>query len=270
MRNIFLILIVLCAPMLRAQTLPIEARVKQYCDARNYNSAISVLQGELTRSGSSPALYCNLGNVYYMAGNFGAATLNYSRALRLDPRNAQALNNLKVVRAQVQQLNEAECGDRNLDVSPASPDVMQSIGAWIASRGSNFWCVLSIVLFVLCITAVAIYLLVANVAVRKWGFFGAGALLLFSGISLGCSAVARNAVRSTGKAVVMTPTVTLKSNFAQESKDVAAPITGGTEVTVTDRRTDAAGTQWVRVYLNADYAGWLHAADVEVISVPGL
>jgi len=47
----------------------------------------------------SAALYINLGNAYFLAGEHGHAVLNYQQALRLDPTQADALHNLHYLRS---------------------------------------------------------------------------------------------------------------------------------------------------------------------------
>lgn len=47
---------------------------------------------------SSP-LYYNIGNTYFKLGNLGRSILNYERAARLDPRNADVLTNLALARS---------------------------------------------------------------------------------------------------------------------------------------------------------------------------
>ncbi|MEO1857308.1 MAG: tetratricopeptide repeat protein [Rubritalea sp.] len=47
----------------------------------------------------SAALYINLGNVHFLSGEHGHAVLNYQRALRIDPTQADALHNLHYLRS---------------------------------------------------------------------------------------------------------------------------------------------------------------------------
>ncbi len=47
----------------------------------------------------SAALYINLGNAYFLAGEHGHAVLNYQQALRLDPTQPDALHNLGYLRS---------------------------------------------------------------------------------------------------------------------------------------------------------------------------
>ncbi|MBV9080337.1 MAG: tetratricopeptide repeat protein, partial [Elusimicrobia bacterium] len=56
----------------------------------------------LTRLGfGGPALYYNLGNVYYRKGDRGHAVLWYERAARLDPRDSDVQFNLALARSHI-------------------------------------------------------------------------------------------------------------------------------------------------------------------------
>lgn len=236
---------------------------------KNYDMAIALLQEQLAQEGSSASIYYDLGNLYYKAGNWGAAVLNYSRALRLDPSDAMARNNLMVVQNDVQKLNEVLCGDKNLDPSPASTSAFGTLLDSIVNRGSNFWTVLSLVIFFMAVLAAAGYLFFHGVLLRKCGFFGCGILLLLSIISLICAYVARNRVLSADAGVVMVKEMQLYSAASDDSKLVAAPVCSGTEVRITGYKTNA-GDKWAQVFINSDYVGWVPASDIEVITLPGL
>src|SRR4051794_31580274 len=60
---------------------------------------------ELVRSGeTSAALFYNLANAYYRAGDSGHAILNYQRALALEPHHPEAEANLRLVRDKARAL----------------------------------------------------------------------------------------------------------------------------------------------------------------------
>ena len=97
--------------------------------ARHYESLVS-------SGASSPSLFYNLGNAYYRGGNIGKAVLNYERALKLDPSDADARHNLELARA------------HTLDKIDNVPEFI--LFSWIknlkASLSSNTWAVISLVL----------------------------------------------------------------------------------------------------------------------------
>ncbi|MCK4546863.1 MAG: tetratricopeptide repeat protein [Candidatus Eisenbacteria sp.] len=66
-----------------------------------YPQAIEIYRGILDGGLRSADLYYNLGNAYMKAGQLGWAVLNYERALRLNPRDADIQSNLEYTRARM-------------------------------------------------------------------------------------------------------------------------------------------------------------------------
>lgn len=263
---LLLLLIVAISPALAAD---INKEVADALKAKNYDKAITDLQSEMAR-GSSTELYYDLGNVYYAAGNYGAAVLNYERALRLDPHNSQAKNNLAYTQNEVVKLNEALRGDRNIDPYPAAPSALHALKLFVITPGSDFWCVVSIALFLLAVISFAVYLLVQPVKVRKITFFGSGILVILAAVSLCFSFVSRSAMLSKDEVVIMAAQVNLKSAPGAKGKDVAAPIVSGTVLKLIGQPKKTDGAEWINVSLNGDYTGWLQLSDAEIITVPEL
>lgn len=268
MRNIFLV-IALCVIAFFHAVAETESEARKLYESKDYMGAISLMQKELTTKGASPELYFDLGNVYYKAGNYGAAVLNYERALCLDPSMDQAANNLAVATDDVLRINESLTGDRSLDPVAAAPTALHSLSMMITSLGSNFWCVTSVILFILAVAAVIIYVFCKGVMIRKFGFFGGGIILVLSVIALIFSFMARADVLDGDKAVIMSREAHMRVAPSSASKEVAAPLANGTLVKRLEERKGEDGENWTLVYLNADYTGWLPSADIEKIAVPG-
>ena len=267
MRYIIAFLISLSFCMAKADAV---GDARKFADARNYNAAISLLNEEISRGGASSGLYYDLGVVYNKSGNLGASALNFAKALRLDPSNKEAKNNSLVVAADVQRLNESLTGDKNLDPTPQISGAGEKISGALAACGSNFWCVLAIVTFIIGISAIGVYFLSAGVTVRKIGFFGGIAVILLSCVLFIFALVARNSQLATDRAVIMSAQVQLKSAPGENGKDIAAPLAGGTLVKVVSTRQMDDKTQWAEVFLNTDYNGWIPASDLEIINIPGM
>jgi len=75
----------------------------------NFENAIKGYEALAQARQFSANLFYNLGNAYFRAGDFGAAILNYERALALDRHHAEADANLRIVRDET----------RALELSPA-------------------------------------------------------------------------------------------------------------------------------------------------------
>lgn len=68
----------------------------------DYETAIGLYE-TLAANGAPDALYYNLGNAYFKSGRIGKAILNYERARRLAPRDADVRHNLRYLRALVKE-----------------------------------------------------------------------------------------------------------------------------------------------------------------------
>lgn len=264
MKQLCLLIISLCTLTANGNVVD-EAR--KFCDARDYNAAVSVINEQISREGASSGLFYDLGVIYYKAGNHGAAALNFGKALRMDPSNSAAKNNSMVVAAEVQQLNESLTGDRNLDPAPQIPGVVERLSQFIVARGSNFWCIIAISVFIIGVAGIGLYLLVESVPLRKTGFFGGIGMIILAGLLFMSSISARRAQLSRDEAVIMVSQAQLKSQPDASAKDVAAPLSGGTIVKILSAKTAPDKTEWVYVFLNTDYSGWLRLSDIENISV---
>ena len=72
----------------------------------NYREAISLYLESLARDGQSATVYYNLGNAYFRNDNLGKAVISYERALRINPTDADARQNLDFVRSRIQDRPE--------------------------------------------------------------------------------------------------------------------------------------------------------------------
>jgi tetratricopeptide (TPR) repeat protein len=72
--------------------------------AGNFQNAIKGYEALVQARQFSANLFYNLGNAYFRAGDFGAAILNYERALALDRHHAEADANLQIVREETRAL----------------------------------------------------------------------------------------------------------------------------------------------------------------------
>lgn len=116
-----------------AQPDPEFAKANDEYGKGQFEDAIRDYEG-LTRSGQwSAALFYNLGNAYFRAGNFGRAILNYERALALEPNHPEATANLVLARDEARAL---ELPKNRSDillkfVTPNQMTIAAAIGFWI-------------------------------------------------------------------------------------------------------------------------------------------
>ena len=72
-----------------------------YYNEEKFQDAVSQYEQALKSGFESGPLYYNLGNAYFKSGSLGKAILNYSRAKRLMPRDADLISNLTFARSLV-------------------------------------------------------------------------------------------------------------------------------------------------------------------------
>ena len=74
------------------------AAAGRFYEEKDYPSAIRLYENILAAGAESDAVYFNLGNAYFKAGDLGHAILNYYRARRLNPSDDDVLANLQFAR----------------------------------------------------------------------------------------------------------------------------------------------------------------------------
>ena len=72
--------------------------------AGRFEEAAELYESAVAAGESNAALFYNLGNAWYRAGDLGRAILNYQRALALEPRHPEAAANLRLVRDKARAL----------------------------------------------------------------------------------------------------------------------------------------------------------------------
>ncbi len=221
-----------------------------------YNEALKLYLQEAEKTGVSSSLYCNIGDTYYRLKDNVHAVLYYERALLLDPSNGDARFNLEFVRGKMQLPDDA--GD-----SWFSNWVDQTV----SRLSSNTWAIIAIITFLLFLVAVAAYLFMDNVLIRKIGFFG-GALLIVASILANLAAfhVYHKATGGNG-AIVMPESVTLSTapREPRDKEEEAFQLQQGTRVEIVDSIADKTHGKWLQVSTAGGHKAWINAKDVEVI-----
>lgn len=232
-----------------------------------YATAAAEYEKMIGQEGTSSELYFNLANCYAKGGDYGHGLLYYMRALRLDPSDSDAANNMEYIETRVHEANQNELKGKRMSVDPDSKSFFQSVGYYIEARHtSDFWAVLTAVLFLIVIVCAGCYIFSRHVLVRKVGFFGGIVSLCLSAVCLVFAFMAANYVSDEG--VVVGTKVKLLSEASLSSKPLPVPLNRGTRLRVLE--TLPAGSEspeWYKVRLNSDFVGWISSADFETIGM---
>jgi len=243
---------------------------EQYYSHGDYESAIRMFEQQRADGKSGTELFYNLGNAYSAIGDQGAAVLNYEKSLRMDPSNEKARNNLAYSANLVQLANESMTEGKNMDPTPAEVGFVDRLGDGVARTDSNTWAVWAVVFFVLAVAGAAAYIFVQPVEWRKVGFFGGIFSLVLCAAGIWLSVISKQHALSKDTCVLMASEAQLKLKPDTAVQSVGTPLCAGTRFKVMDNGKGTDGTDWVQLYLNAEYSGWLPLSDVAIVEVPEL
>ena len=225
--------------------------------ADDYVSAVSLYLAAEQESGSSSALYYNIGNSYYRTGDVGKAILYYKRALKLDPTNRDARQNLLFVMTKTVDKQE----DNRSVVKKATDKI-------ILSNTPNGWAVIALIAFVLLLGAVAMYVFSRSVVIRKICFFGGLVILFFDILLVYVAYKSAVDVSGTSVAVVISPNVQLSTvpRNPKDKSEQAFQLHEGAVVEIVDSvklNTDTIGHMWYEVSVDNVHRAWINGADIE-------
>ena len=207
----------------------------------NYDSAKIIYEKILATDMESVPLYYNLGNAYYKMHEYPMAIYYYEKALKIDPSNEEVQTNLAIANHAI--------------VDKIEP-VPQSfiVRGWRNARASlsgNQWAWCSIVFFALLLVSLFLFLRSRKVGLRKLGFFAGLDFLLAFGLSVVFAAQLKVASEKQDQAILMTPTVTVKSSPSETSVDLFV-LHEGTKVSILE-----TADGWCKIKIANGSVGWL-------------
>lgn len=235
--------------------LPMAANAATKADADsayvngNYQEAIKIYES-LLKHGESAELYYNLGNAYYRTENITRAVLNYERALLLSPGDGDIRFNLQIARSKT--------------IDKIVPESEMFFVTWYRSlvniMSVDGWGRMALVSLALVIVLFLVYLFSARVWVQKVGFFGGGILLVVFVFSNFFAWQQRQQLLNREGAIVVAPSVTVKSTPAQNGTDLFI-LHEGTKVVI----TDGSMKSWREIRLADGKKGWIESKKIELI-----
>lgn len=215
----------------------------------DFASAIQIYE-VLLNKGEAADIYYNLGNSYYKADNIAKAILNYERALLLQPGNADYRANLEVARS------------KTIDKMEAVPEIffITWIKSLINSMSVNAWAICGVVCFILLIVSIYFFVFSKQIIWKKIGFIVGILFLIFVILSNVFAAEQKDRLLNRDKAIVMSPSVTVRST----------PSEGGTSLFVLHEGSkvnlkDSSMKDWKEICLDDGKVGWLPSSSIEII-----
>lgn len=215
----------------------------------DFASAIQIYEALLKKEEAAD-IYYNLGNSYYKADNIAKAILNYERALLLQPGNADYRANLEVARS------------KTIDKMEAVPEIffITWIKSLINSMSVNAWAICGIMCFILLIVSIYFFVFSKQILWKKIGFIAGILFLIFVILSNVFAAEQKDRLLNRNKAIVMSPSVTVRST----------PSEGGTSLFVLHEGSkvnlkDSSMKDWKEICLDDGKVGWLPSSSIEII-----
>jgi tetratricopeptide (TPR) repeat protein len=215
----------------------------------DFKKAIEVYNQLLMTNLESPEVYFNLGNAYYKTSQYTQAILNYERAKLLSPDDEDIDFNLQVANQHV------------VDSIQELPGIF--IVRWwnslVNSQTTDTWAVISIISFLLFLTLAGLYFFSRSGDMRRAAFWTACFLITFSLFSWSFAAKQKSRLVNHAYAIVMQPTVTVKSSPSEKGTNLFV-VHEGLKVRITDKLGD-----WLEVRLADGNKGWLLTESIERI-----
>ena len=221
-------------------------RANSSYNAGSYDTAVMLYEKVRQAELESVALYYNMGNAYYKMREYPMAIWCYEKALKLDPSNEDARNNLAIANLAIVD---------KIDPLPQSFIVKgwQGMRSWLSS---NHWAWCSIVAFALLLACIYLFLRSRRVATRKFGFFAGLLMLVVFALSAVFAYQLKQAAENQDQAIVMAPTVSAKSSPHDTGMDLFV-LHEGSKVTILET-VDG----WNKIRIANGSAGWLKAEDM--------
>ena len=246
-KSVAVVLLLLCLPLSAGAVTKAEAD-SAYARGQ-YQQAIKDYEA-LLKQGAAPELYYNLGNAYYRTENITRAVLNYERALLLSPGDRDIRFNLQIANSKT--------------IDKIVPESEMFFFTWYRSlvnlMSVDGWAVTALVSLALVVVLLLVYLFSSRIGLRKVGFFGGFALLVLFVFSNIFAWQQRQELLHRKGAIVMTPSVTVKSTPAQNGTDLFV-LHEGTKVTITDDSMKG----WKEIRIADGKEGWIESKKIEEI-----
>ena len=250
MKKLSILLVVCLISSVQLVSAATKAEADQAYQENKFTDAITAYEAILETEGESADIYYNLGNCYYKTKNIAKAVLNYERAWLLKPGDADIRFNLELARSKT--------------IDQITPTSEVFIVTWIKNitnlMSEKEWGITAIISFLLLLIGLALYIFGNRIILKKIGFIAAAFFLIVC-ISANMFANGqKNKIVSRSGAIVMSPTITVKSTPNESGTDLFV-LHEGTKVYIEDDSMKG----WKEIRLEDGKEGWLPASAIEVI-----
>ena len=243
MKRVCFIIMIMMALGVKAQSIQdMEfARANYYYNDSKFDTAVVIYEKILDDGYVSAPLLYNIGNTYFKLRDYPMAILNYEKALKIEPNNDDIKQNLAIANALITD-----------KIEPMPVFFMtkwwRSIGNMLTANG---WANASLILFAVILISVFLYLTTRSVGIKKTTFFTSLLLILLFICSISFASDKYKYLNQHNEAIVMTPTITVKSSPSSSGVDLFV-LHEGTKVEIMDNTGN-----WDKIKIADGSVGWL-------------
>jgi tetratricopeptide (TPR) repeat protein len=219
-----------------------------YSDGR-YQDAINAYKIVISQGYESPDLYYNIGNAYFKLNDIPHAILWYERAKRIDPGNEDVNFNLNVANSRIS------------DKIEPLPELFYRrwLSLLINQFSTDAWAKAGIGFLIVSIFLGVLYIASRVLILRKIGFWTGFSSFLLSVIFLLFALGSYTSIKSDQSAIIVNPTVTIKSSPDEKSTDIFV-LHEGSKVQLIDHIGN-----WFEIRIANGSVGWVLQSNFEKI-----
>jgi len=232
-----------------SQTEKIFEEASELYQNQEYTKAINLYDSLLNSGTESFELYYNMGNAYYQKEDYASAILNYMKAKKIDPNDEDLEYNLALANLRI--------ADK---IDPLPTFVLKQWWMnFINFFSEKQWTIINLIFWALAMVLAYIFFTTSGGS-RKKAVFWIGITMLIISFVTGLAGYKQyqNTIQHKA-AIVMTPTVNIKSSPDEESSTVFV-IHQGTKVSIKVKIKD-----WYQIKIANGNQGWIKVEDVEKI-----
>jgi tetratricopeptide (TPR) repeat protein len=250
MNRVIMIIGILATSFLAAESKDLQDLLQtgnQYYLDGQYEMAVQSYQSIIDSGYASAELYYNLGNAYYKSHDITMALVNYERARILKPNDPEINHNLEIAREFV------------VDRIEVLPEffLRRAYVGFVKIFDADIWALVSVIAFGLALGLFLAYFFLNQLFFRKLSFWIAVLCIVMATSTYLFALQQNNLVTKHHQAIILTPSVTIKSSPDEESGTDLFLLHEGTKVTISDELGD-----WREVVLSDGNSGWLKESDL--------
>jgi tetratricopeptide (TPR) repeat protein len=219
---------------------------QHYLDGE-YEMAVQAYQSIIDSGYSSAELYFNLGNAYYKSHDITMSLVNYERARILKPNDPEIQHNLEIAREFV------------VDRIEVLPEffLRKAYVGFVKLFDADIWALVSVITFGLALGLFLAYFFMKQPFLRKVAFWVGILFIVIAASTFLFAAQQNKLVTKHNQAIILTPSVTIKSSPDEDNGTDLFLLHEGTKVTISDELGD-----WREVVLSDGNSGWLKERDL--------